>query len=146
MATAHIKGSSRIAYDPGGGVITHLLAVPLQDIQQVDPQPRFEWWSVDERSREIVTIGGGVREIWATIRMDNDPNGLRALLRAGIQDDVTVTYRHTDLGTAHLCKIVRTDSGEVNVVPDRDRAGFGEWMVRILLRRVDGGSFDDVWS
>lgn len=144
MATQALKGDARFAYDPGGGTITHLLALPLMDMQPVDGQPRFEWWSANQRTREIVTIGGGVSELWGTIRMDNQPNELKDMLRAAIHEDVTVTYRETAVGTAFPCKIVTTDSGEVALTPDPDRGGYGEWQVRVLLRRVDGGTFDGV--
>lgn len=143
MATAHLIGDARFTFTPpGGSLTTHKLAIPLWRLSPVDNQPRYVFESADLTARHIVTIGTGVREIWATIRMDNEPGNLRIMLRAGLQQDVTLTYYRTESGTAYPAKLVEVEGGEVVLTPDRDRYGMGEWEARIRLRRVDGNNFD----
>jgi hypothetical protein len=146
MASAHLKGTARINYTPpGGGDTTHLLAVPLLEIEPVDATTRYEWWSADMRSRSVVTVGGGVYELHATIRMENQPALLKTMLRHALNSDVTLTYRTVGGGTAYPVKLVAVigaGPGESGVRPDRDRHGFGEWESRVHLRRVDGSTLD----
>lgn len=144
MATAHKKGTARFEYTLEGVLTTFLLALPLRELTPVDIQPRFEWWSANESARRIVLIGNGVRDLWATIRMDDEPAALKALLRAGLHDDVVLTYRLSAGGVGYPCKLVETDTGEAEIKPDRDRRAFAEYETRIRLRRVDGGHLDDL--
>lgn len=141
MATAAIRGDERFEYTPPGGALTtHLLAVPLQEVEAIDTRPRTEWWSADGTARRVVTIGTGVRELRATVRMEDQPGNLKALLRAGLHDDVTITYRRAALGTAYPCKLVTVEGGEAGVRRDREKVR--TWEARIHIRRVDGGTFD----
>lgn len=147
MATAALRGDARIVYTaPGAGSpTTHLLALQLMDLEPVDAIARHEWWSADMSTRSVLTVGSGVRELYGTIRCDNQPSELKTLLRHALNSDVTLTYRLTAAGTAYTCKLVAVvgaKPGESGVIPDRDRYGFGEWEVRVHLRRVDGGTFD----
>lgn len=141
MATAALKGSASLTPDGGSA---HTLAVPLRDFEVIDRQPRHEWESADLSARNIVTIGDGVRDLWATIRFENEPGALKTLLRSAIYEDTTVTYQEESGGATFDCKVIATASGDVALQPDRDRYGFGEYEARIHLRRVDGGTFDDL--
>lgn len=145
MASAHRSGSARIEYTPpGASLTTHLLALPLRELEPADEHAAFEWWSADKSSRSVVAVGSGVRDLWATIRADNQPAELKALLRAGLLGNVTMTYRRSATGTAFPFLLVATSTGGVRLERDRARAAFGEYEVRIHIRRVDGGSFDDL--
>lgn len=148
MATAHLRGTARLEYTPpGGSLVTHLLATPLRDLTPTDMRSRYEWWSEDQTTREVVTIGAGVRDLQATIRFENQPAALKTLLRHALEDDVTVTYRLAAGGTAYPVKIVSVGGdGGIEIQPDRQRSIFGEYEVRIRMRRVDGGTFDALLS
>lgn len=145
MASAHHRGSARITYPaPGGGTITHHLAWPLRELEPADEYIVFEWWSADKTARNVVTVGSGVRELWATIRADNQPAELKALLRAGLIDNVTLSYRRSAAGAAFPFLLVATSTGGVRLERDRARGVLGEYEVRIHMRRVDGGTFDEL--
>jgi hypothetical protein len=141
MATAHLRGSERLQF----GAITHLLAIPLQDLQF------------------------GRIDMWATIRCDNQPAQLIALLEAGLMDE-TITYRRTAAGAAYPLKLVEVEGavladsyhawwsadglsrsvvkvgpgpvGRRLINPDRDRAAMREWEARVHFRRVDGSTLE----
>ncbi|HSH44474.1 MAG TPA: hypothetical protein VK966_01325 [Longimicrobiales bacterium] len=134
MATAALKGDARLEY----GATTHLLAAPLLELEPADVQPLKQFESADLTTRHIVTIGDGVRELHGTIRFENEPNALKALLRAALYEDETVTYRESGGGTGYPVKIVGTDTGGAALRPDRQRYGFGEWEVRVHLRATSG--------
>lgn len=145
MATAHHRGSASILYPaPGAGTITHLLAWPLRELEPADEYSAFEWWSADRTKRNVVEIGTGVRDLWATIRADNQPAELKALLRAGLIDNVTLSYRRSAAGATFPFLLVATSTGGVRLERDRARAALGEYEVRIHMRRVDGGTFDEL--
>lgn len=136
MATAALAGDARFEY--GAGPTTHLLAVPLKDVRPADPRTRHVWWSADMTTREVTNVGAAVYEIIATIRMDNEPDALKILLWNGLNGK-ELTYRTTSGGTAFpvlLVEVVGKDGVELD--PDRDRYGFGEWEATVRLRRVDG--------
>lgn len=139
MATGHLRGEARFTYD---SALVHLLAIPLWRLEPVDNQPRYVFESVDASARHIVTIGTGVREMWATIRCENQPAELKDMLRAGMHADEVLTYQESESGTEYPSKLVEIEGGEVALMPDRERYGMGEYEVRIRLRREDGGTFD----
>ena len=137
-------GDARFEYTPvGGSLTTHLIRVELQDVEAVDEIGLHEWWSADKSTRYVVKVGSGVRDIWATVRYDDQPTQLKALLRSALHDNVTVTYREEAGGTQYPCKVVATEGGGVQIRPDRDAPDvFKLWEVRLHLRRVDGNTFD----
>ena len=146
MATAHLLRTARFTYTPpGGSPVVHLLALPLRELEVIDSRSRYDWWSEDGTSREIVTVGPSVREMVATIRMEDQPNELRAMLRAAIENDVTLNYEPTTGGTSYPVKVVRVLGGDggVQITLDRSRRG---WEARIHIRRVDGGTLDGIIS
>jgi hypothetical protein len=145
MATAALKGSATLAYTPPGGTLTtHLLAIPLWEVRQIDRRARYDWWAEDLDTREVVTVGDGVREILATVRFENEPGAFRSLLRDALTYDLTLVY--TESTGTYPCRLVAilgaSDADETPMEPDRDRLGFGEWECRLHLRRTDGGTFD----
>lgn len=141
MAGAALSGSASIAYES----VTFLLAVPLQDVRQVFPRQRFEWWSADQRSRETILLEGGAADIEATIRCDDDPDGLIALVRYGLEQGGSLTYQAETAGATVPFVIVSVvGSGDIALNGDPDRYGFGEWSIRLRLRRLDGGDWSDV--
>jgi hypothetical protein len=138
MAGAALSGSASISY----ASVTFPLAVPLQEVRQVFPRQRFEFWSADARTRETVLIEGGAADIEATIRCDNDPEGLVALVRYGLESNGTFTYQRVTDGDAIPFVIVSViGAQEITLDRDPDRFGFGEWMIRLRLRRIDGGNW-----
>jgi hypothetical protein len=136
-------GEARFEYTPvGGSLTTHLLRVELQDVEAMDEIGLHEWWSADKSTRFVVKVGSGVRDVWATVRYDDQPTQLKALLRSALWDNVTVTYREESGGTAYPCKVVATEGGGAQIRPDRDApADFKLWEVRLHLRATTG-SFD----
>lgn len=141
MATSQLQDSASLEVS---GLSVHNLAVPFKEVVPIDNTPYFEWWSANLANREVVTIGSGVREALVTIRMENEPDELKALLREAIYSDKTVTYEKTVGGTEYDFKVVAIigTGGAVELQPDRDRYGFGEYECRLHIRRVDGGSLD----
>jgi hypothetical protein len=141
MATSALKGASSLKYTPNGGTeTTHVLAIPLWDVQPIDRGERHDWWAADLSTREVVTVGDGVRDVLATIRLDNEPLSLKTMLRTALREDTTLTYTQDSVDyTVRIVAIVgATNSDHVPLQPDRDRLGYGEWEVRIHLRSVDG--------
>lgn len=152
MATAHLRGTAEIEYDDGDGYGTvHLLAVPLL----VSPAAGFSatkrrrvWaiWSADETIRETFVLGTAVDEIVGEVRFENQPAEIRELVRAALEDDAALIYRPYGPGGLEFpCKLVGipgAQPGEIPLVPDR--VGFKEYRVTLLLRRVDGGTWDDL--
>jgi hypothetical protein len=153
MATAHLKGTPRFTYThPVDGATTHLLALPLSPVREIVPshrRERHDWWAADLVNREVVTIGGGVREVVCTIRMDNQPVELMEMLRVALEDDVTLTYERTTGGTGFPVRVVEimgAQGDEIPIEPARARYGGGEWEVAVRLRRTDGGVLDGMFT
>jgi hypothetical protein len=149
MATAALKGSATITYTPPGGAqVVHQLAIPLLQIEPADRMARYDWWAEDFDNREVVTLGTGVYEIRASVRFENQPDELKALLRTSLRSDVTLFY--TVGSTIYPLRLVAvlgaSDMDETPLVPDRDRYGFGEWECRLHLRRTDGSTLDALFS
>lgn len=137
MATAHKKGAAKFTYtDPEtSDEVTHLLAIPLFELQPIDRGSRYEWWSEDLMERHVVTVGDGVRDIIGTIRMDDEPTKLKRMLRLALRHDLTLTYSQGGIDyEVKLVAVVGADADEVPLAPDRARAGFGEWEARVHLR------------
>lgn len=148
MATCWLRGSASFTWTPpgGSGTVQHLLAVPLSPGRELVPsvrKRRFDWFADDFASREVVTVGSGVSEVVASIRMDDEPAELMALLGAALDHDLTLDYRWDESGEVFPVRVVEVLGGspdEVALTGDRDRFGGGEWEVRVRLRRTDGGS------
>jgi hypothetical protein len=150
MATAALTvRDATITYTPPGGAqVVHQLAIPLLQIEPVDRMERHDWWAADLDNREVVTVGAGVYEIMATVRFENEPANLKALLRTALRDDVTLFY--TLGSTIYPLRLVAvlgaSGADETPLAPDRDRYGFGEWECRLHLRRTDGSTLDSLFS
>lgn len=147
MASGHLKGTAKFVYTPdgGGSPVTHLLAVPLLDVRPVRQRRRFQWWSMDWTSRSIVNVGNPQSDIAATIRCENQPDDLTGMLREALEYDVVLSYFREESAAEVDCKVVAivgAAEGEIPLDPDPDRFGFGEYMVRVQLRAVNG----DNWS
>lgn len=149
MATSHYKGSADILYTPQGGTQqTHLLAIPLlvsapEGFRSRRRRRYFEAWKDDFTEREVFTIGSEVDEIEARLRMDDDPTGVRSMLREAFDNDVTLIYR-PDGSTEYPSLLVSAggEPGQIVLFPDPDRYGYGEWACNLVLRRVDGGDYE----
>jgi hypothetical protein len=149
MATTRRRGDSSIFYTPPDSAeLEHVLAIPLWDIRPVDRQSRYEWWSEEFSTREIVTVGDGVFEIFATIRLDDEPVALKRMLRLALRHDLTLTYRQN--GAEYPMRLVAVVGAngldETPLERDRDRHGYGEWECRLHLRRTDGGNLSGIYS
>ena len=146
MATLQFRDAASITYvqpvSPFAAVI-HTLALPLMEVEPVDRRERHDWWAADNKTREIVTVATDVSEIFATIRLENQPDALKTLLRYALQYDVELNYAQIGFSAlVHLVSVVgATDKDSTPLRPDRDRYGFGEFECRVHLRRIDGGTF-----
>lgn len=152
MATRIYKGAAEIEYQPlVGSPVTHLLAVPLlvsatHGFKATLRRRLWTGWSADLTERETYRLGEQVDEIVGTVRFDNQPRELRELIRAGLEDNAAMIYRpYGAVGDDFPCILVDVPGaqpGEIPLVPDRP--GFKEWKVTLRLRRIDGGTFDDL--
>lgn len=150
MATRHRKGTARFDFsEPGGSLESHILAVPLLDLQPLERGSLYEWWSEDLRTSEIVTVGDGVEEFFGTIRFDDQPQALKRMLRLARRSGVTLTYYPDENATGiplRLVSVVGAGQDETPIAPDPDRAAFNEWMARCHFRRVDGGDLSTLFQ
>lgn len=153
MATEQIYGAAEIGYTPLDSYdeVVHLLAVPLMinpawGFRLTRRKRRWEAWTADSTERAVFVVGSEVSEIGVLIRFENQPTELIELLRAGLEDNVVLTYRpHGMAGDDFPCLLVSVGDGEADQIvlqPDRQRFTFGEYEVAIVLRRVDGGTFE----
>jgi hypothetical protein len=141
MATAHLQGTARLQ----SGSLEHKLAVPLKQITPIHVRQRHEWWSADNTTRETVALGtDAVQDIEATIRFENQPEALQALLASVLEDGAELEYFKEESGAGIACTVVAVNGGDgaISLSPDPDRYGYGEWACRVRLRAV--GSDD--WS
>lgn len=147
-----LKGDAGFKYtDPDtASTVTVTLAVPLFRPTPGESDVRFATWSLNRKNRDVVTLDDAVDEVWARLRFHSNVSELKALLRQGL-NDVTLTYYPSlaVIGTNYPCKLVALDGADPNtfaLTPDSARYGFGEFEVRLHLRRVDGGTFDGIFS
>ncbi len=152
MATAQIFGAARITIDPGGGTeLIHNLAVPLQRV-------RPDYWyghrsvkqSTDGTVRDVVTVGG-FYVVWGVIDYEDEPQSLIDVLRR-MWDGETGRYTPDTAVPAQfhdaqlLAPEPRLQGGVPFTQDDVWQRLFDEHMLEVALRRVDGGSFDQVPS
>lgn len=153
MATKAIVGSADFTYTAQGSTSgsTHQLAAPLlispsEGFVSRRLRRTFSAWSADLSIREVFTVGDGVDEIEGRIRFEDEPAQLRTMLKEGLENDVTLTYRpNGSTGSSYPAKLVAVDgneSGKIPLRPDRDRFPLGEYQTSIILRRVDGNDFE----
>jgi hypothetical protein len=139
-----LQGDAGFKYTPTGGSLTTVtLAAPLKDLHPSQVQTHYVRESLDLSTREITTIGSGVYEITATIRFAGDPQGLIDML-VSARNGVTLTYYPSlaVTGTSYACLLIL--SGPVELVPDSDRYGFGEYQTTVQLRRTSGATWEAV--
>jgi hypothetical protein len=130
----------------GGASVVHLLGAKLINLEPVDVESVFGFWALDNIHRDVVTIDASqVYDLLADIRYDNDPGGLKRMLRRGLQG-ATLNYRNTFAGTVYPVQLVAvvgaSDKDLTPIRPDRDLRHAGNYETRIHIRRVDGGSLD----
>lgn len=153
MATRQLYGQAEIEYTPAAGYdpVVHTLAVPLLrnpswGFQLRDNLRRWESWNADGTEREVFVLGQATSEVRALIRFENQPELLLDLLRAGLRDNVELKYRpHGPAGSEYPCLLVAVGDGAADAIqlePDRERYAWAEWEVAVVLRRVDGGTFE----
>lgn len=139
-----IQGDSGFKYTPTGGSLTTVaLAAPLKNLQPSQVQTVFVRESLDLSTRDVTTIGSGAYEISATIRFAADPQALLDMLKAG-RNGVTLTYYPSlaVTGTSYDCLLI--SAGPVELAPDADRYGFGEYQAIVQLRRTSGATWEAV--
>lgn len=149
MATTAITGNAQFSYTPqGGSPTTHTLAVPLKfspayGFRYRYRKTRFEAFNSDGTDREVYVLGDATHEIVAEVRYDDEPTALRDMLIEALENNVTLTYSPDGGGTTYpfLLVSVDGDAGEL-ISLDPTRYAFGEYMTRLVLRRVDGGNLD----
>ncbi len=99
MAGAHLKGLAEIEHQllvgsPNRASARRAAARLLAAGFSATVRRRL-WtaWSADETVRETFVLGEAVDEIVGVVRFENQPDLLRALIRAGIEDDAAMIYR-----------------------------------------------------
>lgn len=115
------------------------LGTPLHDVRVSTAKARRTLDTLDLTAREVVTYGGGRAQVDGLIRFHDAPQELLNVIDAGLDGDV-VTYTHGSTHAGITCHIV--DAGEVE--PDRDRHGYGEYQVRVTLRRNGAGDWSSI--
>lgn len=149
MATRSVFGDATIDYeDEAGSPVTFTMGCKLIELQPADSQLRYLWEAADGIHDWRVEIGdAGVYELHASIRYDDDPAGLKAMLRRGMQGAV-LTYKITSAGTEYPVKLMAvggsTNPSRIPIERDRDRWRQGNYEARIHIKRVDGGSLDSM--
>lgn len=114
------------------------LGTPLHDVKVRDRKNRRTLDTLDLQAREVVSYGGGRWEIEGLVRFHNNAQELLNFIRAGLDGD-QVTYTHGSTHSAINAKLIA--AGDVE--PDKDRAGLGEYQVRLTFRTV---ADNDDWS
>lgn len=104
---------------------------------------RREGRSLDYGTREVVSFTtNSVREIRAKVRFHDDATELLDMLVAGANGQ-TLTY-FPDLsstGENFPSKLIH-EGDDVEIQPDSDRQGLGEWQADIHLRHATGGDYN----
>lgn len=153
MSTIARYGTATLTYTPegAGSPVVHQLAAPLIVSQAhgfgwAEQRQRWSGWSADGRTREVFVLDSGTEEIVGTIRFEDQPGLLRTLLREALYNNVEVTYSTEEYVNIPVLVVAveGSDGGAIALKPDRDRGAMGEWEVSVLLRRVDGGTFEDL--
>jgi hypothetical protein len=133
VSSVHRQGEARFEFTPpGGSTLTSpfLLAVPLSPLPEFETsggRERFAWRSADRSVRETVVVSSGKSDLFASIRFDDQPARLRAMLRHSMDDGMVLNYKLTAAGTAHPMVVEEVLGGDLRVRPDRERGAFGEW-------------------
>lgn len=124
---------------------TFKLAVPLRDVQPSFRIRRYISESLDFTARQVFSVSTGVYEIVATLRMNNDEQGLVDFLRYGARGSVLVySTANTTGSTAGTSVYLIEPSGDVlDTLMDRQRGSgsFEDLELTCRFRRTDGGSF-----
>lgn len=139
-----LQGDAGFKYTPSGGALTTLaLNAPLKDLHAAQDETHYVRESLDKTVREVTTIGSGVYEITATIRFADDPQDLIEFLKHG-RRGVTLAYFPSLAvsGTSYNCLLIH--AGPVEIAPDGDRYGFGEYQCTVRLRRTSGATWEAV--
>ncbi len=137
MATNSSIGSARFEFTSISGMTSpFLLAAPLsilRGFQRVrHAEQRYVWRSMDRTGRNVVTVASTMVDIVATIRMDDQPDRLRKFIRHAMDGDLAnLVYKPTSGSGGTTVSIDGPTS--VEVVPDRDRGGAGEWETSIQM-------------
>lgn len=129
-------------YDqPGVGSTTVELNIPILALVPGSAKTRYVRESEDKTVIDVTTVGDGVAELSLLIRMQA-PTPLMTML-GHAADGVPITF-YPDLGDllgdSYPCRLVGMGS-LVELEPDQERP-FGEYQIRIRVRRLDGGNFD----
>jgi len=141
------KGDAAFRYNAGAGVVTVRLQWPLFRVTPANSATRFEAWSLDGSSKEVVKVGSGYPEIRGTIRFHPDGIELVDLLAAGADGHTLTYYPSLAAGTGYPCLLVEPSGRTLEALRDSSARGrLGEHEVAVRLRRVDGGTFAGLFS
>ena len=142
MASSSLHGTnSGFTY----GASTHRCRVIPRFGGAARVKPRYVTDSLDLIEREVLSVGVGVEEITVTVRYDDEPASLKALLDTGMNGDSVTFWPNLSGGSQYPGIIVEPQGMKAKIQPDRDRhKSHGEWEATFTLRRTDGGTFDDL--
>lgn len=119
----------------------HELRVPLFDARPAHTLQVFGGTSLDGSVREAFTIESGANDLLATVRLDENPQSLMDLVKAGSRN-TTLTYYPSlsDAGTSFDVQLISPlTPAEVDVDPQLGNRG--DRSVELRFRRTDQSAF-----
>lgn len=135
--------SSVIKYNPGAGVVTYQLRVPLQAVSPgIHHTAQWKAESLDGSAREVLAVGSGIPLVRGLIRYEDEPDELFALIRAGQNGTQLDWYPRfiAQPATFYACWLHKPDAGE-DWTTDRDPRTLREQQIEIMLARTDASDF-----
>lgn len=142
MATSSWHGTnSGFTY----GASTHRCRVVPRLERAARVKRRYAVDTLDLTDREVITVGSGVEEMTVTVRYDDEPTSLKAMVDWGMDGNSVVFWPNLAGGFSYPGFIVEPAGDQAIIKPDRDRhRSHGEWEATFTMRRTDGGTFDDL--
>lgn len=139
-----LKGNAGFKYTPPGGSLTTVaLGAPLRDLEPAHEQTRYARESLDRTVREVFTVGSGVSELVARARFIGNPSDFLTMLRHAANGVTLAYFPDLAVATSYDCLLIH-DGPRVALSPDPERAGYGEYVATLRLRRTAGGTWADV--
>lgn len=126
--------------------VTVRLQGELRDVSKHEHRQRFTRWSLDGTARDVVTVGSRLHEVLGTVRYQSHVAAFAKMLDHGLSG-VELTYYPSLASTLTgiPCQLVSVGgSNDVSFGPDPDTWFRGEHTTDLVLRRVDGDTFDEL--
>ena len=141
-------GSTTLTTGTTGTMTVFYPAVPLREQLPAYRVRQYVRESLDFSVREVLTVtttdSTGAYELVGTLRYNDDPQDLIAMVRAGLHGSVLVYMPSTSsTGTAYSCWMVAPSGDDVAAEMDRQRGspGYEDVELTIRLRQTNSQSF-----